>query len=241
MEPPADRSVDSVRDQKIKVIQSLRRLRGKAVVANVVRGQYGPGTIHGKNVVAYRDEDRVDPHSMTETFVAMKVNINNRRWAGTPFYIRAGKRLPIAGTEIAVQFRNAPGALFRPASNDGVPNVLVFRIQPNEGMSLQMQARIPGKSLRLETLTMDLHYGTTSDTAGPEAYERLLLDAITGDATLFARHDEIEHAWKFVDDIERAWHKSPQPPPLVPYAAGSWGPREADELIERDGRSWRVP
>jgi glucose-6-phosphate 1-dehydrogenase len=239
MEPPTDLSADSVRDEKVKVVRSLRPLHGDDVAANVVRGQYSAGAINGASVVGYRDEDRVNPQSMTESYVALKVNIDNWRWAGIPFYIRVGKRLPKGGTEIAVQFRSAPSVLFNKGGNELGANVLVIRIQPDEGISLRMQAKIPGTALRIEPVKMDLHYGTSFGKASPEAYERLLLDAMSGDATLFARRDEVEQAWKFIDEIEHAWHQSKTPPPLNFYPAGSWGPKEADELIERDGRSWR--
>ncbi len=245
MEPPTDLSADSVRDEKVKVVRSLRPLRNAEVAENVVRGQYSAGAINGKPVIAYRDEDRVNPQSMTESFVALKVNIDNWRWADTPFYIRVGKRLPKGGTEIAVQFRSAPPVLFNKAANaahassEVGANVLVIRIQPDEGTSLRMQAKIPGTALRIEPVKMDFHYGTSFGKASPEAYERLLLDAMSGEATLFARRDEVEQAWRFIDEIEHAWHTHPNPPQLFPYPAGSWGPKEADELIERDGRSWR--
>jgi len=240
MEPPTDLSADSVRDEKVKVLRSLRPLRGEGAVARcVVRGQYAAGAINGRNVLAYRDEDRVNPHSMTETFVAVKANVDNWRWADIPFYIRVGKRLPKGGTEIAVQFRNAPPVLLAKETSEVGANVLVIRIQPDEGISLRMQAKIPGTALRIDPVKMDFHYGTSFGKASPEAYERLLLDAMSGDATLFARRDEVEQAWKFIDDIEHAWHASPNPPTLYPYPAGSWGPKEADDLIERDGRSWR--
>jgi glucose-6-phosphate 1-dehydrogenase len=245
MEPPTDLSADSVRDEKVKVVRSLRPLHGEDVARNVVRGQYSAGAINGKNVAAYREEDRVNPQSMTESYVALKLNVDNWRWADIPFYIRVGKRLPKGGTEIAVQFRSAPAVLFNKAMSAAHPanevgaNVLVIRIQPDEGISLRMQAKIPGTALRIEPVKMDFHYGTSFGKASPEAYERLLLDAMSGDATLFARRDEVEQAWKFIDEIEHAWHTSPSPPPLTFYPAGSWGPKEADELIERDGRTWR--
>jgi glucose-6-phosphate 1-dehydrogenase len=239
MEPPTDLSADSVRDEKVKVVRSLRPLHGDEVAKNVIRGQYAAGAINGKNVVGYRAEDRVNPESMTESFVALKVNVDNWRWAGIPFYIRVGKRLPKGGTEIAVQFRAAPPVLFNKDHNEVGANVLVIRIQPDEGISLRMQAKIPGTALRIEPVKMDFHYGTSFGKASPEAYERLLLDAMSGDATLFARRDEVEQAWRFIDEIERAWHNSETPPPLYNYPAGSWGPREADDLIERDGRAWR--
>jgi glucose-6-phosphate 1-dehydrogenase len=239
MEPPTDLAADSVRDEKVKVVRSLRALTGDDVALNVVRGQYAAGAINGKAVPAYRQEERVSPNSMTETFVALRLLVDNWRWADVPFYVRVGKRLPKGGTEIAVQFKSAPAVLFNRETTVLDPNVLIIRIQPDEGISLRMQAKIPGAALRVEPVKMDFHYGTSFGKASPEAYERLLLDAMAGDATLFARRDEVETAWRFIDAIEDAWHKSQTPPPLCEYPAGSWGPKEADELLARDGRAWR--
>ena len=239
MEPPTDLAADSVRDEKVKVIRSLRPLVGEDVATHVVRGQYSAGAINGKNVVGYREEDRVSPTSMTETYVAMKILIDNWRWEGVPFYVRVGKRLPKAGTEIAITFKRAPAVLFNNVIGEPSENVLVIRIQPDEGVSLRMQCKIPGPALRIEPVKMDFHYGTSFGKASPEAYERLLLDAMAGDATLFARRDEVEGAWRFIDPIEEAWHgKGPQPG-LAFYPAGSWGPKEADELLAQDGHTWR--
>jgi glucose-6-phosphate 1-dehydrogenase len=238
MEPPVELTADSIRDEKVKVIRSLRPMSSEDVAANVVRGQYAAGAINGKDVPAYRAEERVDPASMTETYVALKAHVDNWRWAGVPFYVRFGKRLPKGGTEIAVQFKNVPSVLFSRDEDVG-PNVLVFRIQPDEGISLRMQAKRPGASVKVEPVKMDFHYGTSFGKASPEAYERLLLDAMSGDATLFARRDEVEHAWEFIDHIEHAWHQNETPPPLCHYPAGSWGPSEADDLLARDGRAWR--
>ncbi len=239
MEPPTDLNADSIRDEKVKVIRSLRQMTPEDVAKNVVRGQYAAGAIAGKEVIPYREEDRVSPTSMTETYVALKVNVDNWRWADVPFYIRVGKRLAKGGTEIAVQFKHAPSVLFNKASEPLGPNVLVIRIQPDEGISLRMQCKMPGTTIRIEPVKMDFSYGTSFGKASPEAYERLLLDAMSGDATLFARRDEVEGAWKFIDAIEDAWHEHPQPPPVCKYPSGSWGPKEADDLLERDGRAWR--
>jgi glucose-6-phosphate 1-dehydrogenase len=239
MEPPTDLTADSVRDEKVKVVRALRAMTPDDVARDVVRGQYAAGSINGKEVVGYRTEDRVNPQSMTETYVALKVHVDNWRWADVPFYVRVGKRLPKGGTEIAVQFKNAPSVLFNKDSSAVGPNVLVIRIQPDEGISLRIQAKRPGASLRVEPVKMDFHYGTSFGKASPEAYERLLLDAMSGDATLFARRDEVEGAWKFIDLIEHAWHENQNPPALCGYPAGSWGPPEADALLERDGRAWR--
>ncbi len=239
MEPPTDLSADGVRDEKVKVIKSLRPIVGEDVAKHVVRGQYAAGAINGKNVIAYRAEERVNPQSMTETFVALRILVDNWRWANVPFYVRVGKRLPKASTEIAVQFKDAPAVLFNKETMGAGANVLVIRIQPDEGISLRMQAKMPGATLRIEPVKMDFHYGTSFGKASPEAYERLLLDAMSGDATLFARRDEVENAWKFVDTIENAWHSTGQQPGLFEYPSGSWGPKEADDLMQRDGRAWR--
>lgn len=238
MEPPVALTADAIRDEKVKVIRSLRVMTSEDVAANVVRGQYAAGAINGKDVIAYRQEERVNPESMTETYVALKAHVDNWRWANVPFYVRFGKRLAKGGTEIAVQFKNVPDVLFNRDTDVG-PNVLVIRIQPDEGISLRIQAKRPGASVNIEPVKMDFHYGTSFGKASPEAYERLLLDAMSGDATLFARRDEVEHAWEFVDRIEHAWHDNPTPPPLCLYPSGSWGPSEADELLARDGRAWR--
>jgi glucose-6-phosphate 1-dehydrogenase len=207
------------------------------VAIDVVRGQYAEGAINGQPVAGYRAEEKVDPKSMTETFVALRLNMDNWRWWDVPIYMRVGKRLPKSGTEISVHFKKAPLVLFNKESTG--ENVLVIRIQPDEGISLRMQAKMPGTSFRIEPVKMDFHYGTSFGKASPEAYERLLLDAMSGDATLFARRDEVEEAWAFIDIIENAWAAKKDAPPLFFYPAGSWGPEEADELLARDGRAWR--
>ncbi len=238
MEPPVDLSADSVRDEKVKVIRALRPINRANVARDVVRGQYTSGAIDGIDVPAYLEEDRVAPDSKTETFVALRVFVDNWRWADVPFYIRVGKRLPKPGTEIAIHFRSAPPVLFNRLENSGDDNILVIRIQPDEGISLRMQAKLPGTSLRIEPVKMDFRYGTSFGKVGPEAYERLLLDAMSGDATLFARRDEVEHAWEFIDGIEEGWSE-PSAPPLHLYPAGAWGPDAADELISATGHCWR--
>lgn len=237
MEPPTGLGADAVRDEKVKVLKSLRPLTGPEVFRHVVRGQYGAGAINGKRVAAYRDEANVNPESETETYVALQVNVDNWRWAGVPFFVRVGKRLPKGGTEIAVHFKSVPPVLFRATGEAIDDNVLVIRIQPDEGVSLRMSAKMPGSSLRIEPVKMDFHYGTSFGKATPEAYERLLLDAMSGDATLFARRDEVEEAWKFVDAIRAAWETKSDD--IRFYSAGSWGPSEADELIKRHGAAWR--
>ena len=245
MEPPTDLRADSIRDEKVKVLRSLRRITGEDVARSVVRAQYGPGTIKEKPAVGYREEKNVKPDSPTETYVALRLLIDNWRWADVPFYVRVGKRMPKSGTEIGIHFKNAPGVLFnidrdQPSRRDGSQNVLVIRIQPDEGVSLRMQSKIPGASVRIQPVKMDFAYGTSFGKASPEAYERLLLDAMAGDATLFARRDEVEEAWRFIDDIEEGWQAVEQKPGLYFYPCGSWGPAEADHLIENDGRAWRV-
>ena len=239
MEAPTDLGADSIRDEKVKVVKSLRRLQSDDIPKNVVRGQYGEGAINGKPVPAYRAEKNVNPESKTETFVALRLHVDTWRWADVPFYVRVGKRLPKSGTEISVHFKNAPMVLFNKEVSSLDQNVLVIRIQPDEGISLRMQAKVPGTSFRIEPVKMDFHYGTSFGKASPEAYERLLLDAMSGDATLFARRDEVEEAWAFVDPIENAWAQKEGAPSLFDYPAGSWGPEEADELLARDGRAWR--
>jgi glucose-6-phosphate 1-dehydrogenase len=237
MEPPTDLSADSIRDEKVKVVRSLRRLPRNQVAANVVRGQYTEGAIHGASVMGYRQEQNVKPDSQTETFVALRLFIDNWRWADVPIYMRVGKRLPKSATEISIHFKKAPAVLFNKDLTE--QNVLVIRIQPDEGISLRIHAKVPGAGFRIEPVKMDFHYGTSFGKASPEAYERLLLDAMSGDATLFARRDEVEEAWAFVDPIEEAWHAKKDAPDLFFYPAGSWGPEEADDLLARDGRAWR--
>ncbi len=239
MEPPTDLGADSIRDEKVKVVRSLRRFKSDEVGCEVVRGQYAEGAIAGKTVEAYRAEKNVDSKSQTETFVALRLLIDNWRWANVPFYVRVGKRLPKSGTEISVHFKKAPQVLFNRESEAPDQNVLVIRIQPDEGISLRMQAKVPGTSFRIESVKMDFSYGTSFGKASPEAYERLLLDAMSGDPTLFARRDEVEQAWTFIDTVEQAWAAKKNAPKLATYPAGSWGPEEADELLARDGRAWR--
>jgi glucose-6-phosphate 1-dehydrogenase len=239
MEPPTGLSADSIRDEKVKVVRSLRHYRDAEVIEHVARAQYRAGSIAGKEAPAYREEKNVNPHSSTETYVALRLFVDNWRWANVPFYVRVGKRLPKSATEISVHFKQAPAVLFNKEASGRDENVLVIRIQPDEGISLRMQAKVPGTSFHIEPVKMDFHYGTSFGKASPEAYERLLLDAMSGDATLFARRDEVEEAWAFIDPIENAWMQKEKAPPLLFYPAGSWGPEEADELLAQDGRKWR--
>lgn len=241
MEPPSDLSADAVRDEKVKVLKSLRHWTSpEDVAANVIRAQYTPGSVDGIDRPGYRQEDRVDPESKTETYVAIRLFIDTWRWDGVPFYIRVGKRLPKKATEISIHFKETPQIPFDTRSLQASKNVLVIRIQPDEGISLRMLAKVPGTTPRIEPVKMDFRYSTSFGKASPEAYERLLLDSMAGDATLFARRDEVENAWAFVDKLENAWHGNHgKQPPMAEYPAGSWGPREADQLLEGDGRVWR--
>ncbi|HEV7797285.1 MAG TPA: glucose-6-phosphate dehydrogenase [Pyrinomonadaceae bacterium] len=237
MEPPASLSANGVRDEKFKAMQSVRPLPADAIEQVAVRGQYGPGTVLGDTVPGYRQEPGVDPNSSTETFVALKLHFDNWRWAGVPFYLRSGKRLQKHITEIAIQFKEVPHRLFNDSDAPLQPNVLVIRIQPNEGISLRFAAKLPGQALRIRSVNMDFRYGSSFGVKPPEAYERLLLDCMLGDSTLYARRDMVERGWEIVTPILEAWKK---PAPDFPnYEAGSWGPRAAFELIERDGREWR--
>jgi glucose-6-phosphate 1-dehydrogenase len=237
MEPPVAYSPDEVRDEKVKVLRALEPIRGADVAKLTVRGQYGPGNFAGKPVPGYRQEPNVSPTSNVETFVAMRVEIDNWRFAGVPIYVRAGKRLTKRITEISVHFKSVPHAVLGQGTPID-PDVLAVRIQPDEGISLRFEAKVPGPTMTLRPVSMDFRYGSTFGGSGPEAYERLILDAMLGDATLFARADEVTAAWRFVTPILEEWSKGP-PPAFPNYAAGTWGPREADDLLERDGRAWR--
>jgi glucose-6-phosphate 1-dehydrogenase len=234
MEPPIDFSADSVRNEKVKVLKAMHTPGPK----HVVRGQYGPGYIEGEEVPGYREEEGVAPDSMTETYVAAKLFVDNWRWADTPFYIRTGKRLPRRETTIAIQFKRAPHPPFELDSEDGLrPNVLLVHIQPDEGVSLAVGAKVPGQGMTIRTVHMDFLYGGAFRTGLPEAYERLILDCMLGDATLFTRADEVEEQWALVDAMVAPWKRDR--PNFPNYAAGTWGPAAAEELLRRDGRSWR--
>ncbi len=236
MEPPTRFVADAVRDEKVKVIQALRPIN---VRTDVIRGQYGPGTIAGERVLGYREEPKVASDSNVETYVALRLWVDNWRWFGVPFYVRGGKRLPKRVTEIAVQFREAPPVLFGGSRVSGAEsNVLVLRIQPDEGISLRFGAKLPGPAMDIRSVNMDFRYGTSFGRTAPDAYERLLVDAMLGDSTLFARRDEVETAWALMTPLLQAWGaESTQDFPN--YAAGTWGPQIARRLTEEDGRRWR--
>jgi glucose-6-phosphate 1-dehydrogenase len=239
MEPPAAFEAQSVRDEKSKVLRAIKPFTPAEVMTNVVRGQYGPGAIFGKPVPGYRQEEGVPPNSETETYVAARFFVDNWRWSGVPFYLRHGKRLPKRRTEIAIQFKPAPLALFQHTAADELqPNVLVLHIQPDEGISIHFQSKVPGPAIRLRSVDMTFQYGTSFGIEAAEAYERLILDCMLGDSTLFTRRDEVELMWRLATSIMDTWKQGP--PPVFPnYPAGSWGPAAADDLIERDGRTWR--
>jgi len=238
MEPPSSFQADALRDQKLQVLRAIAAPDVEQVRRDVVRGQYGPGWVQGDPQPGYREEPEVDPESETETYVAGRFTIDDWRWSGVPFYLRAGKRLPKRATEIAIQFKDVPLRLFREASGDPAPNVLAMRIQPDEGIMLRFAAKVPGLGLDVRTVNMDFAYDTSFVVDSPDAYETLILDALLGDASLFTRADEVEAAWSVVTPIVNAWADMPAPS-FPNYAAGSWGPEAADDLMERDGRRWR--
>jgi glucose-6-phosphate 1-dehydrogenase len=238
MEPPARFDSRDVRDEKVKVLRAIPPFEAKHLKHVAVRGQYDAGRVGNEDVRAYRDADGVDPQSNTETFVALKIEVDNWRWAGTPFYVRTGKRLPTRATEITLQFRPAPHLPFAGDAVDAIdPNLLSLRIQPDEGSSLQFIAKAPGPKIELRTVSMDFAYGSSFIRRVPDAYERLLLDCLLGDSTLFTRWDEVERAWEILDPLLSTWEARPGPYPN--YAAGTWGPLASDELLARDGREWR--
>jgi glucose-6-phosphate 1-dehydrogenase len=240
MEPPWANTADVVRDYKLAVLNCLRPLVPKDFERNVVRAQYGPGYHDGQDVPGYRRENGVKPDSTTETYVALKLFIDNWRWAGVPFYLRTGKRLPKRATEIAVQFKAVPEVLFNLSPEMPLePNVLALRIQPDEGLSLRVGAKLPGPKVRIYPVKMDFRYGTTFGEQSPEAYERLLLDVMAGDATLFMRRDAVDASWRWVTNILDTW-KASGSRWLPEYSAGTWGPLEAERLMHADGRKWRT-
>jgi glucose-6-phosphate 1-dehydrogenase len=238
MEPPASDAANALRDEKLKVLRSLKPISGIDVQRCTVRGQYKSGSVDGAAVASYQDELPEDKKgSRTETFVALKAEIENWRWAGVPFYLRTGKRLPSRASEIVLQFRNIPHSIFDHAEGAPRPNRLVIRIQPDEGVKLFLMIKDPGPGgMRLREVPLNLSFAATFSERTPEAYERLLLDVIRGQQTLFMRRDELEAAWQWVDPIRDGWDAAAEAPQT--YTAGSWGPTAAIALIERDGRTW---
>jgi glucose-6-phosphate 1-dehydrogenase len=238
MEPPTTFEADALRDEKVKIIRAVTRMTPDQVAQDVVRGQYGSGWVEGQPVRSYREEPAVDPASETETFIAARLQIDDWRWSGVPFYLRMGKRLPKRATEIAIQFKDVPHQLFKDSATEPEPNLLAMRIQPDEGIMLRFGAKVPGLGVDVRNVTMDFTYGSAFQTDSPDAYETLILDALLGDASLFTRSDEVEEAWSIVDPIIDAWaHEAA--PELPNYDAGTWGPAAADDLLARDGRRWR--
>lgn len=242
LEPPVAFEADAVRDEKVKVLRSIRRISQEEVGRKVVRARYQAGSIAGQPVKGYLAEPGVARDSTADTYVAMELAIDNWRWAGVPFFVRAGKRLPKRVTDISIHFRTAPHTLFQGEDVDMLrSNVLSFQIQPDEGISLKISSKPPGPKVRVQQVKMDFSYGTSFGVEPPEAYERLLLDVMRGDATLFTRDDEIEEAWDLLSPILQAWsERSPRVPPVYGYEAGSWGPAAAEELlVSKFGRGWR--
>ncbi len=240
MEPPALFNGNALRDEKVKVLRAVVPPRGEEVNQKTVRGQYEAGFVGGRSVGAYRDEKGVRAASRTETYAAVELGIDNWRWAGVPFYLRTGKRLPRRVTEIAIEFKQVPHLMFQSIGDlDLSPNVITMRIQPDEGIALKFAAKVPGPTTQLRPVRMDFFYGASFGESGPDAYERLLLDAMLGDPTLFARRDEVETAWTLMQPVLDGWDDLPTP--VYPYESGSWGPNKADAMMRRDRREWRRP
>lgn len=235
MEPPSSLEADAIRDEKVKVLKAARPLD----LSSVIRGQYGPGFIDGKPVIGYQQEQNVSPSSFIETYLSFPFFIDNWRWAGVPFYLRGGKRLPKRVTEIAVTFKDPPGVLFQTDHRKNEANVLAIRIQPDEGTALKINCKVPGPSSPIQPVKMNFRYGAYFGIAPPEAYERLICDCILGDSTLFAREDEVFASWELFTPLLQAWmHSAPKNFPN--YASGTWGPKEAEAMIEKEGRKWRL-
>jgi len=241
MEPPIAFTADSVRDRKMDALLSVQPLvDSKRGTASVVRAQYADGWVDGKQVQGYTREPGVANDSKTETFVALRAHLDSWRWAGVPFYLRTGKHLPKRTTEIAIQFKRPPLEIFRRVTSASVaPNLLIVNVQPDEGISLRFEAKLPGTRMQLAPVMMNFRYGATFGREVPEAYETLLLDAMIGDSTLFARHDFAEASWALITPVHQAWAEAVKAP-VPQYEAGEWGPAEADQLIESDGRRWRT-
>ena len=241
MEPPVSLEAEAIRDEKVKLLKSIRPLDHADVSKQVVRGQYFAGIVDDQPKPGYRQESKVDPHSNVETYVALKLFIDNWRWSGVPFYLRTGKYLPESVSEVRVQFLPTPNVLFAAQCGSKLdPNALTLRLQPNEGISLRFNGKIPGNSLRARPVRMHFSYDAEFGAYTPEAYERLLLEAIAGDATLFIRRDEVEIAWQIVDSIRAGWENKPLTNREF-YAAGTWGPISADDLLAEDGNVWHEP
>jgi glucose-6-phosphate 1-dehydrogenase len=238
MEPPASLKPCAIHDEKVKVLNSIRVIKEEEFDKYAVRGQYGPGTINGQQVIGYREEANVNPESNVETYAALQLFIDNWRWEGVPFYLRAGKRLPKRATEIAVSFKHVPGFVSKQLGQHLNSNLIVIRIQPDEGISLRINCKAPGPSSPIQPVKMDFKYGSYFGAQPPEAYERLICDCMAGDSTLFARDDEVIASWRILTPILDYWKNTKAKFPN--YASGSWGPEEADQMLTREGRIWRV-
>ena len=241
MEPPPSLAAEDIRNEKVKALKSIRPMTPETVAQQVVRGQYFAGTVNGDNRAGYRQEERVDAGSNVETYAALKLFIDNWRWSGVPFYLRTGKNLPLRASEVRVQFRPTPNVLFAAQGHlDLHANALTLRLQPDEGIFLRFNGKVPGNSIKTRPVRMHFGYDAEFGAYTPEAYERLLLEAMAGDATLFIRRDEVETAWQIVDDIRAGWGGTPLSNREF-YAAGTWGPVAADDLLEPDTHKWHNP
>jgi len=240
MEPPSSMDSNSIRNEMVKVFQSIRPIKEEEVINSAIRGQYLAATIKGEKVAGYREEDGVDPNSKTETFAALKLYIDNWRWGGIPFYIRTGKHLPTKVTEAVIHFKPTPHYLFAQKDICESCNQLIIRIQPDEGILLKFGMKVPGAGFEVQNVNMDFHYSDLSDQRIPTAYERLLHDCMLGDSTLYARDDAVMAAWKFLEPVINAWQNDPDIP-VYGYPAGTWGPENADKLIEDPTMTWRYP
>jgi len=239
MEPPVSLEANAIRDEKVKVLQALRPFTSEDYKTSIVRGQYGAGFVGGEPAIGYREEEKVDPKSNIETFVALRLFIDNWRWHDVPFYLRGGKRLPKRATEIAISFKLPPGVLFQEEDKKHEPNVLAIRIQPDEGTALKINCKVPGPASPIQPVKMDFRYGSYFGMSPPEAYERLILDCMMGDSTLFAREDEVFNSWTLLTPVLEHW-KSIEPDCFPNYQAGTWGPDLAEEMMAHDGRKWRI-
>ena len=238
MEPPAALDAESIRDEKAKILKSVRTIDPQKINEIAIRAQYSSGRFMGKNVSGYKEEEKVETDSKTETYVALKLFVDNWRWEGVPIYIRTGKRMAKRATEIGIQLRDIPNVIFGEVHKNAIePNVIALNIQPDEGISIRFDAKVPGLSYRIQPVRMDFKYGTSFSSTAPEAYERLILDALLGDPSLYARADATEASWEITDPILEGWRATNSP--IYAYAPGSWGPKEASDFVARDGRKWR--
>ncbi len=239
MEPPVTYEANAIRDEKLKILKSIRPFDDRTLTQWAVRGQYGPGYLAGAKVPGYRQEEGVNPKSITPTYAAIKIFLDTWRWHGVPFLLRSGKRLPKRATEVAIQFKEPPNLMFKNNATELSPNVLVVRIQPDEGITLKFETKVPGMTMEARTVNMDFRYGTTFAEGTSEAYERLLLDCMLGDATLFIRGDETEAAWAALMPVISRWETTEPEGDFPNYEAGSWGPAAADHMLEKPWRKWR--